>query len=64
MPGSDDNPEKWKQLPPATRVPVPHGSDGPPSEYGIPVGVDDHPLRRFYREAEAEARKPSSGDAR
>ena len=46
--------EKWKNLPPAIRRVV-SGDDGPPSEYGMQVGVDDHPLRRFYRDAEAEA---------
>lgn len=63
-PVSDENPDKWKNLPPVPRTPVPHGADGPPSEYGVPVGVDDHPLRRFYRDAETEAEQPRRGDAR
>ena len=55
--------EKWKNLPPAVRRSA-TGSDGPPSEYGVQVGVDDHPLRAFYREAEAEDRAEDLRNAR
>lgn len=69
MPESDDETtaaddrRKWKDLPPDVRR-LASGEDGPPSEYGSQVGVDDHPLRQFYREAEAEDRAADQRNAR
>ncbi|MCE0764823.1 hypothetical protein LWC35_18200 [Pseudonocardia kujensis] len=51
---SDENADKWKDLSPAPREMRPHPRDSKPSEYGLPVGMGEHPLQAFYREIREE----------